>query len=129
MRKQFAVFVLRWVAMSFGIWLSVTLLGGVAKGAAPTFFSYIGAGLAFSLVNTVLKPIVTILSLPAIILTLGLFVLVVNGFMVYIALALVPSLDLNFGQAIIAGIFLSIINYVFNGILDIHTDTRLSQKA
>lgn len=110
--------------MSFGIWLAVALLGGVTRGAEPTIITYIGAGLAFSLVNTLIKPIVTILSLPAIILTLGLFVLVVNGLMVYIALAFVPSLELTFFEAIIAGIFLSIINYIFNGLLDVHGDRK-----
>lgn len=127
MKKQFSIFILRWVAMSFGIWLAVSLLGGVSKGAEPTLASYIGAGLAFSLVNTLLKPIITILSLPAIILTLGLFVLVVNGLMVYIALAFVPSLELSFFEAIIAGIFLSIINYVFNGLLEVHTDRKTAR--
>lgn len=103
--------------MSFGIWLSVVLLGGVVEGYQPTVWTYIGAGLAFSVVNSLLKPIVTILSLPAIILTLGLFILVVNGLMVYIALLLVPSLAFDFGKAILAGIFLSLINYVITGLL------------
>jgi putative membrane protein len=124
MKKQFAIFILRWVAMSCGIWLAVILLSGVTKGAEPTIMSYVGAGFAFSMVNTLLKPIVTILSLPAIILTLGLFVLVVNGLMVYVALAFVPSLELTFFEAIIAGIFLSIINYIFNGLLDVHNERK-----
>ena len=66
-----------------------------------------GGGLIFSVVNSVLKPIVTILALPAILLTLGLFTLIVNGFMVYISLALAPGISMTFAHSIIAG------DYVF----------------
>ncbi len=124
MKKQLAIFIIRWAATSFGIWLSVRLLGGVAEGAEPNIWTYIGAGLAFSVVNSLLKPIVTILSLPAILLTLGLFILIVNGLMVYIALLLVPSLKLGFGQAIIAGVILSLINYIISGLLDLHNENN-----
>ncbi len=118
MKKQLGIFLIRWAATSFGIWLSVNLLGGIVPGSAPTLLSYIGAGLAFSVVNTMLKPIVIILSLPAILLTLGLFMLVVNGVMVYVALLLVPSLKLSFIGAIVAGIILSFINYIITSLLD-----------
>lgn len=120
MRKQLLVFVIRWLATSFGIWLAVSLLGGVQPGYDPSIWTYTGAGLAFSIVNSFLKPIITILSLPAIVLTLGLFTLVVNGFMVWIALLLVPSLEMSFWQAILAGILLSIINYLISTLLDMH---------
>ncbi len=124
MRRQFTIFVVRWVANSFGLWLAVRLLGGIAPGAEPTILTYIGAGFAFSLINSCLKPIITILSLPAILLTLGLFILVVNGFMVYVSLLLVPSLDLHFGEAILAGIILSLVNYVVSGLLDLRRNEK-----
>ncbi len=118
MIKQLSIFALRWLATSFGIWLSVRLLGGIEPGYEPTLWTYVGAGLAFSVVNSLLKPIVTILSLPAIVLTLGLFMLVVNGLMVWIALLLVPSLNMSFWQAMLAGIILSLINYTISSLLD-----------
>lgn len=117
MKQQFATFLLRLVVTSMGIWLVVSLLGGVREGAQPTILTYLGAGLAFSIVNSVLKPIVTILALPAIVLTLGLFIIVVNGSMVYLALLLVPSLKFTFFQAVIAGIILSVINYSISVLL------------
>lgn len=122
MKTQLAIFIIRWAATSFGIWLSITLLSGVVPGAEPNILTYIGAGLAFSLVNSLLKPIITILSLPAILLTLGLFILVVNGLMVYISLLVIPSLKLSFGEAIIAGIILSLINYVISGLLELRSE-------
>ncbi|MDO8335409.1 MAG: phage holin family protein [Candidatus Saccharibacteria bacterium] len=129
MRKQLLLFAIRWCATSFGIWLAVRLLGGIEPGMQPTIWTYIGAGLAFSVVNSFLKPIVTILSLPAVVLTLGLFMLVVNGLMVWIALLLVPSLNMSFWQAILAGIVLSIINYVVSELLDIHQTKSLRPNA
>lgn len=120
MRKQFAIFVLRWAATSAGIWLAVRLLGGIMPGYEPTLWTYITAGLVFSIINSLVKPVIIILSLPAILLTLGLFMLVVNGLLVYLALLFIPSLELSFGEAILAGIILSIINYVISGLLDIH---------
>ncbi len=118
MRQQYILFIIRWIATSFGIWLCVQLFDGIVSGANPTVWTYIGAGLAFSVVNSLLKPIITILSLPAIIITLGLFIIVVNGLLVYIALLLVPSLKLTFGEAILSGIILSLINYVISGLFD-----------
>ncbi|MEK7113266.1 MAG: phage holin family protein [Patescibacteria group bacterium] len=118
MRKQLLIFGIRWLATSFGIWLAVRLLGGIQEGYEPTPLTYVGAGLAFSVVNSFLKPVITILSLPAIVLTLGLFMLVVNGLMVWIALLLVPSLEMSFWQAILAGIVLSLTNYAISWLLD-----------
>lgn len=86
--------------------------------------TYVVAGLVFSLVNSVLRPIVMILALPAILLTLGMFTLVVNGFMVYVALLLMPALSMTFLNSIIAGIILSLVNYIVSSALDL----RVAQK-
>jgi len=87
MKRQFATFLIRLILNSVGIWVAVRLLGNETPGATSVW-TFMMAGLIFSVVNSVLKPIVTILALPAILLTLGLFTLIVNGFMVYISLAL-----------------------------------------
>lgn len=129
MRKQLSIFAIRWLATSFGIWLAVQLLGGIEPGSEPTIWTYIGAGLAFSVVNSFLKPIVTILSLPAIVLTLGLFMLVVNGLLLWIALLLVPSLNMSLWQAILAGIVLSLINYLISSLLDVRQTSTSRQQA
>ena len=72
-RQQFAVFIIRWVLNSVGIWVAVRLLGADSDPqAVNSVATFAVAGLVFSVVNTVLKPIVVILSLPAILLTLGL---------------------------------------------------------
>lgn len=78
-------------------------------------------GLIFSIINSVLKPIIIILSLPAILLTLGLFTLIINGLMVYLAIVLAPNVSITFGDAIIAGIILSLVNYIVSSVVDLRT--------
>ena len=121
MKRQFALFVLRWILNTIGIWVAVRLLDvSPASPDTPAMVStFVIAGLIFSIVNSVLKPIITILALPAILLTLGLFTLVVNGLMVYISLALAPNLSISFGDAIIAGIVLSLVNYIVSSALEL----------
>lgn len=124
MRKQFAVFVLRWALNSFGLWLASRLLGNSFIDTDVTATTFVVAGLILSLANSILKPFVIVLALPAILLTLGLFMLVVNGLMVYIALKLVPGLDIGFGGAILTGIIISVINYLISGILELKDNPR-----
>ncbi len=125
MRRQFAVFLLRWLLNSFGLWLAVRLLGtgydDIDVNASLSLFLF--AGLVFSIINTVLRPIVIILSLPAILLTLGLFILVVNGIMVYVSLQLTPGIQMTFINSILTGMILSLINYIVSSVLEIN-DTR-----
>lgn len=122
MRKQFALFLLRWVANSFGLWLASRLLSGSFEDTEATAATFLLAGLVLSLLNSILRPIIVVLSLPAIVLTLGLFMLVVNGVVVYIALKLVPGMDISFVAAIVTGILVSVINYAISGIMELRNN-------
>jgi len=124
MRKQFAVFVLRWALNTLGLWIASKLLSNSFIDTDVTATTFVVAGLILSLANSILKPFVIVLALPAILLTLGLFMLVVNGLMVYIALKLVPGLDISFGGAILTGIIISLINYFISGILEMKDNPR-----
>lgn len=119
MKRQFAVFIVRWLLNSLGLWVAVRLLGTGYSDVDVTagIFGFLIAGLIFSLVNTVLKPLLVILSLPAILLTLGLFMLVVNGLMVYISLKLAPGISMTFVNSIFTGMLLSLVNYIVSAAL------------
>lgn len=121
MKKQFAIFVLRWVLNSFGLWIAVRLLGADISTSVinESYGIFLLAGFIFSILNTVLRPIIVILSLPAIMLTLGLFIFVVNGFMVWLALQMTPQLEMTFLNAIFAGILLSLLNYIVSAALEL----------
>ena len=121
MQRQFAIFLLRWLLNSFGLWIAVRLLGTGYSDAQINegVGAFLLAGLIFSIINTILRPIIVILSLPAILLTLGLFILLVNGLMVYISLKLAPGLQMTFINSILTGMILSLINYIVSSALEI----------
>ncbi|OGL22166.1 hypothetical protein A2707_02415 [Candidatus Saccharibacteria bacterium RIFCSPHIGHO2_01_FULL_45_15] len=130
MRRQFAVFLVRWLLNSFGLWLAVRLLGtGFSDAQVDGGFTlFLVAGLIFSVINSILRPIIIILSLPAILVTLGLFILVVNGLMVYLSLMLTPGLQMTFINSILTGIILSLINYIVSSVLELGYGRRNEEK-
>lgn len=121
MKDQFLVFLVRWGLNSLGLWIAVRLLGTGYDDVEVSagFWGFVLAGLIFSLVNSIFKPIAMVLSLPAILLTLGLFVLVVNGALVYLSLLLAPGISLSFINSIVAGIILSLINYIVSAAVEL----------
>lgn len=130
MKKQFLVFVIRWVLNSVGLWIAVRLFGtGYSDDQlVMSAWAFLFAGLIFSLINTILRPIVIILSLPAILLTLGLFTIIVNGFMVYLSLLLAPGLHMTFWHSVLAGIVLSLVNYIVSSALELQYVRRQEEK-
>jgi putative membrane protein len=130
MKKQFFVFVLRWVLNSIGLWVAVRIFGtGYSDSELITsMWVFLFAGLIFSIVNAVLRPIVLILSLPAILLTLGLFTILVNGFMVYVSLLLAPGLHMTFWNSVLTGIVLSLVNYIVSSALELQYARRREER-
>lgn len=114
MKQQIFVFLVRWLLNSFGLWVAFRLLGTGYENVDVTagMWGFLLAGLIFSLINSLLKPLAVIFSLPAILLTLGLFMLVVNGALVYLSLAIAPGIAMSFANSILTGIILSLINYI-----------------
>lgn len=121
MLQQLLVFIVRWIFNSFGIWIAVRLLGTGRPDAIAnaSTWGFLVAGLIFSIVNTVLKPLLVILSLPAILVSLGLFMLIVNGILVYISLGLAPGLSMSFFNSILTGIILSLLNYIVSAAVEL----------
>lgn len=126
MKRQFFVFVVRWALNSLGLWVAVKLFGSGydSVSALDTVMQFLVAGLIFSFINSILKPIAVILSLPAILLTLGLFMLVLNGFMVYISLMLAPGLSMTFFNSILAGLLLSLVNYIVSASVELSRTSK-----
>jgi putative membrane protein len=130
MKKQFLVFVLRWILNSFGLWIAVRIFGtGYSEvDLATNVWVFLFAGLIFSIMNTILRPIVIILSLPAILLTLGLFTVIVNGLMVYLSLMLAPGLHMTFWNSVLTGIVLSLVNYIVSSALELQYARRQERE-
>ncbi len=110
-------FLLRWFVCSLGLWIAAGILGSISYGSRIGVI--ITAGLILAIVNVVIKPIVIILSLPAILFSLGLFMLVINGFMVLLVSKFYSALEItNFGAAMLAGMVIGLVNYLVTTILE-----------
>jgi putative membrane protein len=111
-------FLVRWLVSSLGLWIAAGLLrSGVNYGSNLRVI--IVAGLILAVVNAVIRPVVVILSLPAILFTLGIFMLFINGLMVYLVSKLYPSLEItSFWVAILAGMIIGLVNYLVTAILE-----------
>jgi putative membrane protein len=92
--------------------VAAELLPGVSvSGPGPLLL----AGLVFGLVNTFVKPVLLVLTLPVTVLTLGLFLLVLNGLMLLLVAWLVPGFGVgSFWQAVGAALLVSILGFVLN---------------
>ncbi len=119
MKKDLLIFSIRWFFNALGLWLAIRFLVSsrvvIPVDAGVLWFSL--AGLAFSLINSLLKPFIVVLALPFIALSLGFFMLVVNGLMVYLSLKIFPHLSITFFGAIIIGLVLSLVNYIVDMLL------------
>lgn len=121
MKRQFIIFVIRWILNSVGLWIAVRIFGTGYSNVQidNSAYVFLVAGLIFSIVNAVVKPGVIILALPAILVTLGLFTIIVNGLMVYISLRLAPHLQMTFWHSVLTGLVLSLVNYIVSSALEI----------
>lgn len=82
-----------------------------------SFWTAILVAIVLAVLNTFVKPILTILTLPITIITLGLFILVINALIVLLASAIVPGFHVaNFWWAIAFAIVLTIISSILNSI-------------
>ena len=101
----------RWAALALSFWVATALIPGIdVKGG---FTTYLWVALLFGLLNATLGSLLKLLTLPAVILTLGLFLVVVNAAMLMLVARWSESLDFNnFWSAIFAAIVISVITKV-----------------
>lgn len=76
------------------------------------------AALVLGLVNALIRPLLVVLTLPISVVTLGLFILVINGLMLWLASSLVPGFTIDtFFTAMLAAIFMWIVSWATNWLL------------
>ena len=111
-------FLFRWFVSTLGLWVAAGLLGDSIDYQSK-FRVILFAGLVLAAVNTLVKPIVVLISLPALLITLGLFMIVINGLMVMLASQLYNDLHVtNFWAAMLAGMIIGLVNYLVVTIVD-----------
>lgn len=105
---------LRWLLNTLALFLVVTIVPGFRY---TSFATLAIAALVLGLLNAILKPILFILTLPLTIVTLGLFLLVLNGIMLELVAWVVPGFDIDsFGWAVVGAVVLTIVSFFTNRI-------------
>ena len=98
-----------------GVMLAAYLVPGVDYAGSPAYLLLVG--LVIGLINLLVKPLVTLLSLPALVLTLGLFYLVINGALFYVAAYLLDGLTVDGClPAVLGGLVLAVFNWLMRGL-------------
>jgi putative membrane protein len=110
---------LQWVIIAASLALVDYLFDGVRFRSPITLFV---SALVLGFVNALVRPVLTFLTLPVTILTLGLFYLVVNGLAFALAAFFVPGFEVaGFGTAVGAALITSIVSTVLEGLFQ-HRD-------
>lgn len=118
MYKQVFNLLLRWGINSLGLWVAASVIGSVSFDQ-QRLSVILWSGLILAVINAFIKPIVVILSLPAIVLTLGLFVVVVNGLMVSLLSKFYGQLNIeSFGAAIVTGLVIGLVNFLVTKVVE-----------
>lgn len=123
----------RLVASAIAFWVATLLLGDnfrvVGQFNIVEEYEWVGQSavflviaLLFTLMNAIVKPVLKVLSLPLVILTFGLFLLVINAVLILLLAWLTDGQDWglvvgNFGWAVLAGLIISVVSTVLNSLL------------
>ncbi len=105
----------RWIVNAAALLLVAYLYPGVQ---VTTFFAALMAALALGLVNAIIRPILVILTLPVTILTLGLFIFVINALMFWLVAEVIKGFTVTgFFAALIGSILFSLITLLTSWLL------------
>jgi len=108
-------FLLFWGVNTLSLWVADELFDGISFATPQSLFI---AGLMLGIVNTFLKPLLVVLTLPLSILTLGLFVLVINALMLLLVAWLVPGFIVaGFWNGFLVAIFVSVFSFILSSLI------------
>ena len=110
-RGRMKPFLIRWFCTTIAVAVAVKLTGMQAEGLT----ALICTALFLGIVNAFIRPVLLLLSLPFILVTLGLFILVINALMLELAGSIVPGFHVvSFGNAFFGAIIISVVNWVLS---------------
>jgi putative membrane protein len=108
--------IVRWVLLAAALLLIAHLYPGVA---IASFGSALIASLVLGLLNTLLRPILVLLTLPVTVITLGLFLFVINALMFYFAAQVLDGFAVRgFGAALIGSLIYSVCGIVIDAAME-----------
>jgi putative membrane protein len=108
-------FVIRLVVNAAALWVAAQLVSGfVITGVTPLIL----AALVLGLINAIVRPILLILTLPLTLVTLGLFLFVLNAFCIWLTSRLVPGFEVHtFLAAVLGALVISIVSWIVTAFL------------
>ena len=119
--------VIKILVNGFALWLAAYLIPGITLGdgsdTGRKLVSILVVALIFGVVNAIVKPIVKLLSLPVIVLTLGLFLLVVNALMLELTSWIAGGLNIDFHvdsffwDAILGALVITVVASILNAVI------------
>jgi putative membrane protein len=105
-----AGFLLRGLVAALGLWAATAMLDGITIDTATTL---VLAGLLLGIVNAIVRPFALLLSLPALLVTLGLFLLVINAAMLGLVALMLPGFRIDgFWTAVGGSLIVSVISWI-----------------
>lgn len=108
-------FLLRVLAAALGFWVASHLVPGVRVSG---WVSLLEAGLLLGILNALVRPLLVLFTLPLTIVTLGLFLFVVNGLTVWAVTVFIHGVHIpGLWSAILAAIVISLVSWVANALL------------
>ena len=118
---------LRWAVNAVAIWVAIIIVPGLSAEGGWTV--YLWVALILGLVNALIAPIVKLLTCPLILLTLGLFTLVINGAMFWLAGAISRELGLGFyvhdlWAAILGALVVSVVSFFLSVLTGVRRGDR-----
>ena len=121
-------FAIRWVSNVLALFVAAWILSGVSYG--DQWWTLFIAAAVFTLVNSWVKPILTLLSIPFIVVTLGIFYFLINVLMLYLTDWIVPDFEIKtFWWAVLAAIIVSIVNGLLNMLMPDDDERRARGQA
>lgn len=108
-------FLQNWLVNTFGVLVAVVLLPGVD---CSSFGQLIIASLLLGVLNACVRPFLLFVALPLLVMTLGLFLIVINALLLYFVSAVVPAFTIDsFGWALLAAFIIGLVSLVSNGLI------------
>jgi putative membrane protein len=113
----------RWVCNVVALFVAAWILSGISYG--NQWWTLFIAAAVFTLVNAWVKPVLAVLSIPFIVVTLGLFYFLINVLMLYLTDWIVPDFEIRtFWWGVLAAIIVSIVNGLLNLVMPDDDDRR-----
>lgn len=113
----------RWAFNVAALLVAAWVLSGVSYG--DSWWTLLIAAVVFTLANAFVKPVLAVLSIPFIVVTLGIFYFLINVLMLYLTDWLVTDFEIRtFWWGVLAAIIVSVVNGILHAIFGDPTETR-----